>query len=114
MMLIDLPTPFSPASEWEEFLAKMQALTPTQSEDAALVRSHIKLAKEMLGIRPRFRCPNCKQKTGVNIIYGLPDEELWEQSQRKEVALGGCMQTLDAPDRQCLSCDHQWQIVRRS
>ena len=62
----------------------------------------------------RFRCPQCKQKTGVNIIYGYPTEELWKQSERNEVALGGCVRDFDAPDRQCLSCQHQWQIVRRS
>lgn len=63
---------------------------------------------------PRFICPRCKQKTGVDIIYGYPSKELWEESKRNEVVLGGCMQALGQdPDRQCLSCGHQWDIVRR-
>lgn len=112
-MLIDPPSPFSPPSEWQEFLAEIEALTPKQSEDIALVRSYIKLAKEMLGTKPRFICPNCKKKTGVNIIYGYPDDELFKQAERNEAVLGGCMHMLDDPDRQCLDCHHQWSIVRR-
>ena len=62
---------------------------------------------------PRFRCPRCRQKTGVNITYGFPIEEAFEQAERNEAALGGCMQEFEAPDRQCLSCGHQWSIIRR-
>ncbi len=36
-----------------------------------------------------FRCPECKQKAGVKIVYGYPSEELFEQAERDEVALGG-------------------------
>lgn len=61
----------------------------------------------------RFRCPNCKQKTGVDILYGYPSDDMFEQAERNEVVLGGCMQVVGQPDRQCLSCNHQWEIVRR-
>lgn len=117
MMLICPPSPFSPEGEWREFLAEMEALTPTQSKDVALVRLYIKEAKVMLGIEPddpRFRCPSCKQKTGVNISFGYPSHELFEAAERNEAVLGGCMQEMNDPDRQCLSCGHQWAIVRRS
>jgi hypothetical protein len=60
-----------------------------------------------------FICPNCKQKKGINIIYGFPSYETFEQAERNEVVLGGCAQTIGEPDRQCLDCDHQWEIVRR-
>ncbi len=63
--------------------------------------------------RARFICPNCKQKRGVNIDYGYPSHELFEQAERNETVLGGCMQALGDPDRQCLSCGHQWEIIRR-
>lgn len=63
---------------------------------------------------PRFICPKCKQKRGVNISYGFPTEELFEEAERNEAVLGGCMQALgEDPDRQCLGCGHQWDIVRR-
>lgn len=61
----------------------------------------------------RFLCPNCKKKTGVNISYGYPTEEVFQQAERNEAVLGGCMQAPGDPDRQCLACGHSWEIVRR-
>lgn len=61
----------------------------------------------------RFVCPKCRQKAGVNISYGYPGPDLVEEVERGEAILGGCMQALGEPDRQCLSCQHQWEIVRR-
>ena len=61
-----------------------------------------------------YRCPNCKEKRGVAISYGYPTEELFEAVERDEAVLGGCMQEIDDPDRQCLACGHRWEIVRRS
>ncbi len=60
-----------------------------------------------------YRCPNCKQKQGVAISYGYPTAELFEAAERNEAVLGGCMQAMDDPDRQCLDCGYQWEIVRR-
>ena len=116
MMLIDPPSVFAPASEWREFLKEMEALASELSRDAALMRRYIKIAKQQLAIpldAPRFRCPQCKQKDGVNIIYGFPTEEASQQTERNEAVLGGCMQEIGAPDRQCLNCGHPWEIVRR-
>lgn len=61
----------------------------------------------------RFICPSCKQKTGVNISYGYPTDELFEEAERNEAVLGGCMQYPNDPDRQCLACGHRWEIIRR-
>lgn len=63
---------------------------------------------------PRHRCPSCGQKAGVSILYGYPTEESFEQAERNEIALGGCSQLIGAPNRQCLSCGHQWLLARRS
>ena len=115
-MLIDPPSPFAPEADWREFLEQMEALASELSRDAALVRSYVKMAKHELAIPlddQRFKCPECKQKSGVNIIYGYPTDEATQQAERNEVALGGCMQEIGAPDRQCLSCGHQWQIQRK-
>ena len=57
-----------------------------------------------------FRCPNCKEKKGVVISYGYPSDELFEAADRNEAVLGGCMQAEGDPDRQCLSCGHQWVV----
>jgi len=56
-----------------------------------------------------FVCPNCRQKRGVNISYGYPSPELIQQVERNEAVLGGCMQAIGDPDRQCLNCGHQWE-----
>ena len=115
-MIIDPPSPFAPEAEWREFLEHMKALASEQSRDAAFVRSCIKMAKQQLAIpldAPRYRCPKCAQKTGVKIFYGYPADDIFEQAERQEVFLGGCMQEIGAPNRQCLACGHQCQNVRR-
>jgi len=61
----------------------------------------------------RYICPKCKQKTGVRLVYGYPGDEMREQAERGEIALGGCCQPIGAPQRECLSCEHQWNIVPR-
>ena len=61
----------------------------------------------------KYICPKCKQKTGVNIVYGYPGFDLVEREERQEIVLGGCILEENQPDRQCISCEHQWQIVRR-
>jgi len=62
---------------------------------------------------PKFVCPQCKQKTGVNILYGHPDIESFEAAERNEVMLGGCALIEGQPERHCTSCGNEWQIVRR-
>lgn len=54
------------------------------------------------------RCPRCGVIAGVPIEYGLPDRELFEQAQRGEVEIGGCLVGDDAPDRFCRACRHSW------
>lgn len=49
----------------------------------------------------------------MNISYGYPSHELFEKAGRGGAVLGGCMQALGEPDRQCLSCGHQREIVCR-
>jgi len=60
-----------------------------------------------------FVCPACKEKRGIDISYGYPGPDLIEQVERGDAVLGGCMQEIGAPDRQCLTCGHQWEIARR-
>jgi hypothetical protein len=61
-----------------------------------------------------FVCPACKRKRGVDINFGYPTPELVEQVERNEAVLGGCsLPLIGDPERQCLDCGHQWEIVRR-
>jgi len=61
----------------------------------------------------KYRCPACGEKSGVNIVYGMPSAGLWAASERGEVAIGGCCQAIDDAERQCVLCDHRWRIKRR-
>lgn len=54
-------------------------------------------------------CPKCGTKQHViPIVYGLPDDELMEQSKRGEVALGGCVMDEKNPHWLCKSCKTEW------
>ena len=61
----------------------------------------------------KYICPACRQKTGVDILYGYPAYEAFEMAERGEVALGGCCIDLEGPERRCTACAHEWRITRR-
>eukprot|EP01037_Dinobryon_pediforme_P017700 gene17700-17914_t len=63
--------------------------------------------------RRTYICPQCRERSGVDIIYGYPGFELVEQEERGEIVIGGCVIDAAAPDRHCRSCQHEWQIKRR-
>jgi DNA-directed RNA polymerase subunit RPC12/RpoP len=62
----------------------------------------------------KYICPSCKKKTGVNIQYGYPSQELLEAVAKDEVALGGCILWAHNPDRKCTSCGYKWKIKKRN
>ena len=45
-------------------------------------------------------CPLCGAPV-VPVVYGMPGTELFEQSDRGEVVLGGCVVVPRGPDRVC-------------
>jgi len=61
----------------------------------------------------KYICPACKQKTGVDILYGMPTPEAIELAENNLLVLGGCCIDLDGPERRCTSCGHEWRIKRR-
>lgn len=112
-----LPLPPSSSArltEWKQYLAKMEEVF---ASDPMSIEARSALLEARMMVRRQtpqlFVCPSCKQKRGVTILYGYPTEEALKQAERNEAVLGGCMQEIGAPDRQCLSCGHQWEIVRR-
>jgi len=62
----------------------------------------------------KYICPACKQKTGVDILYGMPSPEAFELAGKNLLALGGCCFDLDGPERSCTSCGHEWRIKRKN
>lgn len=61
----------------------------------------------------KFQCPSCAQKTGVEIVYGMPSEELAKQAELGEIALGGCVIEPNQPDYRCVSCGFEWDKTRQ-
>lgn len=56
-------------------------------------------------IRP-LRCPKCDSAKVVEILYGMPTQEVFEVADRGLVALGGCCVTGYEPSWQCLECNN--------
>lgn len=60
-----------------------------------------------------FICPSCSKKTGVEIAYGMPSEELAKKAELGELVLGGCVIEPGQPDYRCLSCGFEWDRTRQ-
>ena len=60
-----------------------------------------------------FICPSCSEKKGVEIVYGMPSEELAKKAELGEVALGGCVIEPNQPDYRCMSCGFEWDRARQ-
>jgi len=59
-------------------------------------------------------CPACGQRAGVKIVYGYPTSEAFAAEERQEFALRGCCEELDAPQRHCVECGHEWRPLARA
>ncbi len=57
--------------------------------------------------RKPARCPNCKSKTVVPIVYGLPTPEAFEDEKKGKLVLGGCIVGPFDPSWKCTSCGIQ-------
>ena len=57
--------------------------------------------------------PACRQKSGVDILYGMPSEAAFAMAEQREIALGSCCIDLDGPERKCAACGHEWHVKRR-
>ena len=49
----------------------------------------------------------------MNIHDGMPVMGITDQAERNEVVLGGFVLNDNKPDRECLSCGNELQIVSR-
>jgi len=62
----------------------------------------------------KYKCPECKQNAGVNLVYGYPSVDLAEKVERGEIALGGCAIEEGQPQRRCLACGAEWSMKKRN
>jgi hypothetical protein len=49
-------------------------------------------------------CPHCGSTDAVRISYGLPTVESFENSERGDFRLGGCVIGAESPDYECGTC----------
>lgn len=56
----------------------------------------------------RPRCPKCLSKTIVPIMYGLPTEKAFLESQQGKLVLGGCCISDESPKWHCKACEHEF------
>jgi hypothetical protein len=57
----------------------------------------------------KVRCPRCDSQDVISVVYGLPSEEMVEESIAGRVALGGCTVWPGSPDHACQNCGHEWR-----
>ena len=55
------------------------------------------------------RCPRCASQDVIWVVYGLPSEEMIEESIAGRVALGGCAVWPGSPNHTCRNCGHEWR-----
>lgn len=53
----------------------------------------------------RTQCPACGEMTVLPITYGLPDDELMEDSSRGTAIIGGCIIWEGQAENACTNCD---------
>lgn len=56
----------------------------------------------------KFNCPACNEETGVEIVYGMPSEDLANKAELGEVVLGGCVIEPNQPYYHCKACGFEW------
>lgn len=54
------------------------------------------------------QCPLCGSLTTVPIVYGMPDSELGEQTEKGKIMLGGCLVWDNGLDSYCRDCNKEF------
>ena len=59
----------------------------------------------------KFKCPTCKKKEPVQILYGYPSPETLQAWHNNEIELGGCIVDEEMLNRKCMNCSYQWKAI---
>ncbi|HBV88281.1 MAG TPA: hypothetical protein DEF42_16915 [Desulfosporosinus sp.] len=54
------------------------------------------------------KCLKCGSKNSVNIVYGMPSYELYQEAEAGKVKLGCCLLEPSNPEYACKDCEHEW------
>lgn len=57
-------------------------------------------------------CPQCNERLGMPIAYGMPGPDLIDSAERGEVVLGGGCIDPESPTHRCKACGHEWITER--
>jgi hypothetical protein len=56
----------------------------------------------------RPRCPQCLSNEILRVMYGMPTEKAWEESQQGKFMIGGCCVSDESPKWHCPACKHEF------
>jgi rubredoxin len=56
-------------------------------------------------------CPSCTATNPLEILYGLPSDEMQRAEFEGSIALGGCIIRDDNPAYRCRDCGHEFGEV---
>ena len=48
----------------------------------------------------KYICPECKEKAGVDIVYGYPTDETFKSAHEGKLVLGGCVRNVDISNQE--------------
>jgi hypothetical protein len=80
-------------------------------EQTSLLASNIEFIPEVFHVNTKRKtrsCPECDSENVAGIVYGYPSEEMFDQSERGDIVLGGCCVTEDDPEWRCKDCENEW------
>ena len=56
-------------------------------------------------------CPTCSATNPLEILYGLPSQEMFDAENKGEIALGGCVIQGDDPAFLCRECGERFGTI---
>ena len=56
-------------------------------------------------------CPKCETPNPLEILYGLPSQEMQRAETEGSIALGGCIIGNDSPAYQCRDCGERFGTI---
>lgn len=54
------------------------------------------------------KCPQCQSKNVVEILYGMPTKEAFDDAEEGKLLIGGCCISEDSPEWYCNDCEHEF------
>ena len=55
------------------------------------------------------KCPECRSKEVIPIIYGLPTYDTWIKAEKGKLLIGGCCFSDYSPKWHCKNCSYDWK-----